>query len=131
MSPENVELHHRSIEAFNRRDFDALLALTDSDVEYMPRLASVEGNFHGHDGVRRWWEDLLEAFPDYTAEIVEMQDRGDLTVAAVRTRGRGAGSDAPHDQKLWQVARWRLGKCTWRCTFETRAEALEAAGIQE
>ena len=37
MSRENVELHHQSIDAFNRRDFDALLALTDSLVEYLPR----------------------------------------------------------------------------------------------
>jgi ketosteroid isomerase-like protein len=131
MSQENVALHHQSIDAFNRRDFDALLALTDSDVEYLPRLASVEGTFHGHAGVRRWWQDLLEAFPDYTAEIVEMQDVGEFTFAAVRTRGHGAGSEAPHDQTLWQVARWRGGKCYWRCTLETRAEALEAAGLSE
>jgi ketosteroid isomerase-like protein len=127
MSRHNVELHHQAIEAFNRRDLNALLELMDPGVESRPRLASVEGSFHNHDGIVRWWQDLLEAFPDYTAEVVEMHHLGDLTLAAVRTRGRGAGSETPLDQTLWQVARWRRGKCVWRCTFETRAEALEAA----
>ena len=32
MSQENVELTHRAFDAFNRRDLDASLALTDDDV---------------------------------------------------------------------------------------------------
>jgi ketosteroid isomerase-like protein len=130
MSLENKELHHRAIDAFNRRDLDAFLALMDADVDSAPRLTSVEGRFHGHDGVRRWWQNLLAAFPDYTAEILEVHDLGgDLTLAAVHTRGHGAGSDTPLDQRMWQIGRWRHGKCIWRETFETKTEALEAAEV--
>jgi ketosteroid isomerase-like protein len=131
VSQENVELYYRAINAFNRRDFDAFLALMDADVESAPRVASVEGRFHGHDGVRRWWQNLLAAFPDYTAEILEVHDLGDHTLAAVRTRGHGAGSETPLDQRMWQVGRWRRGKCVSRETFETKAEALKAAGLSE
>jgi ketosteroid isomerase-like protein len=131
VSRGNVELHHRAVEAFNRRDLDALLAVMDPEVTSNPRLASVEGSFRGHDGIRSWWDNLLDAFPDFSAEIVEMDDLGDVTVAAVRTRGHGAGSETPLDQKIWQVARWQEGKCVWRGTFETRAEALEAARVSE
>jgi ketosteroid isomerase-like protein len=33
MSEENVELTYRAFDAFNRRDFDALVGLMDDDVE--------------------------------------------------------------------------------------------------
>jgi hypothetical protein len=36
MSRENVQLHHRAHDAFNRRDLDAFLALMDEDIEFIP-----------------------------------------------------------------------------------------------
>jgi ketosteroid isomerase-like protein len=92
MSQENVELAHRAFDALNRRDLGAFLALMDDDVEAVPRLVAMEGGYHGHDGIRRWWQNLLDAFPDYSVEIVEVRDLGDLTFIALRNRGHGAGS---------------------------------------
>jgi len=83
MSQENVELAHQSVDAFNRRDLDALLALMDDDVEGAPPLASMEGNYYGHAGIRRWWESLFEGLPDFTIEVVEVRDPGDLTVGGL------------------------------------------------
>jgi len=34
MSQENVELHHRTFDAFNRRDLEAFLARCDPDLEF-------------------------------------------------------------------------------------------------
>ena len=36
MSQENVELHQRAFDAFNRRDLDAFLALADPNIELTP-----------------------------------------------------------------------------------------------
>ena len=131
MSEENVELAYRVFDASNRHDFDALLALMDEDVEVIPRAVAIEGgSYHGHDGVRRWGEDLLDVFPDFTVQVVEVRDFEDLTVAALRLRGRGAGSDIPSDERVWHVARWRRGKCVWWRTFDTREEALKAVGLE-
>ena len=68
MSQENVELGYRVFEAFNRRDLEGFLALMDEDVEAISRLAAVEGGYHGHEGIRRWWNTLLDAIPD---ELIE------------------------------------------------------------
>ena len=111
MSQENVELAHRAIEAFNRRDLDAALALMDDDVEAIPRGARIEGSYHGHDGIHRLWENVFAVWPDFTVQAVEVGELGDLTVSALRTRGHGAGSDIPLDESVWQVTRWRHGKC--------------------
>jgi ketosteroid isomerase-like protein len=131
MSQENVEQIHRVLEAFKRRDLDAFLALMDDDVEFVPRVGSMEGNYHGPCGMRRFWENMLDVWPDLTLQVGEVRDFGDLTVAALHCRGQGAGSDVPLEWTVWQVLRWRGGKGVWWGHFDTRAEALEAVGLSE
>jgi ketosteroid isomerase-like protein len=131
MSQENVEAAYRAYDAFNRRDLGAFLAVMDTDVKAVSRLAAVDGGYHGHDGIRRWWSNLLEAFPDFTMEVIELRDLGSLTIAELRTRGHGAGSDLPIEQTLWHVSEGRDGKSVWWSSFRTEAEALEAVGLSE
>ena len=131
MSRENVELARRSVDAFNRRDLAALLALMDEDVRGAPPLASMEGEYHGHAGISRWWKSLFEGLPDFTIEIVEVRDLGDVTIAVLRNRAHGAASATPVEQRLWIVGRWRNEKVVWWRTFGSEAEALEAVGLSE
>ena len=131
MSQENVELTRRAFQAFNDRDLDAVLAGLHDEVEAFPRLAAVEGGYRGHDGVRRWWAQLLSTFPDFHAEILEVRDLGEFMVVALRLRGHGVESDTPVDVAVWHVNQFRDGKVIrWRvCTSES--EALEAVGQRE
>lgn len=131
MSQENVELHHQAIDALNRRDLRALLALSSADVQAVSLLVAVEGSFRGHDGIRRWYASLLEAFPDYIVEVVEERDLGRLTLAHMHARAHGAGSDIPIELTHWQLAEWRDKKLVWWRVFLTEAEALEAAALRE
>jgi ketosteroid isomerase-like protein len=133
MSEENVELVYRVADAMNRRDLDAFLALADSDLEFHSRLVELEGGepYRGHDGIRSWWEDVLRVFPDFSTEIEEVRDLGDVTVTRVSLRGHGMESDAPWEQTQWHVTEWRHKKSIrWRI-FMSEAEALEAAGLPE
>ena len=133
MSRENVELHCRAIDAFNRRDLGAYLALTDPEVEFTPYEVSVQGGepYRGHAGVRSWWEESFAVFPDLRAELYEVRELGDRTFARGRIRGQGAGSGASIERALWQAAEWRDKKAVWWCAFESEAEALEAVGLAE
>ena len=131
MSQENVERAHRVVDAFNRRDLDALLALMDDDVEGAPPLASIEGRYHGHAGIRSWWKSLFSNLSDFTIEVVEVRDLGDLTVAVLRNRAHGAVSNAPVEEWLWLVGEWRDGKIIWWKSFRSEAEAVEAARLRE
>src|SRR5919109_5398652 len=107
MSHENVERHYRTIDAVNRRDLDAFLALMAEDVEPVSRIVAIEGGLHGHEGVRRWWDEWFTAFPDYQIEVAQMRDFGETTIAAIRALGHGAGSDVPFDDTAWLACRWR------------------------
>ena len=58
------------------------------------------GGYHGHDGIRRWWGNMLDVFPDWSLDVVEVRDLGDLTLSAVVTRGHGASGDTPLEQRI-------------------------------
>jgi ketosteroid isomerase-like protein len=131
MSEANVELARQAYEALNRRDLPAYLALMDADVEAVPRVAALEGGYHGHDGIRRWWGHLVEFLPDVVLDIATVRDVGDLTVIGGRMRGRAAGSDTPLDEALWTAGEWRDGRCVWWGTYDTEAQALQAARLRQ
>ncbi len=131
MSQENADLHRGAIAAFNNRDLGALLALMDEDVTASTQTTAMEGRFSGHDGIRRWWGGMFDAFPDWTIEVLDVRDFRDGTVVAIRAHGHGAVSGAPVERFTFQAARWRGGKALQWHTAETEVEALEAVGLSE
>ena len=131
MSEHNVDLYRRGIEAFNRRDLEAFLALADPDVVGISRVLAIEGrSYHGHDGTREWWEGLLGVFPDFTIEVVWVRDAGDLTVSELRNSAKGEGS-AALAELVWQVSEWRDGRVVRWQMHESEQDALDAAGLED
>ena len=132
MSGENVKLYRQGIDAFNRRDLDAFLALAHPDVVGVSRVLAVEGGtYHGHEGTREWWNNLLGVFPDFTIEVVSVRDAGLLTVSELANRAHGEESPAPLEESVWQVSEWRDGQVVRWQIYETEQDALEAAGLSE
>src|SRR5829696_7188738 len=133
MSQENVDLAYRANDAFNRRDLDAWLALTDPNVEFTTQIMKLEsgGPYHGHEGTRKWWEALLGAFANFSGEIEEVRDLGDMTVMRVHQRAQGIESDAPTEETQWIATQWRNGRATWWGVFQSEGDALEAAGLRD
>jgi len=129
MSRENVDLALLMYEAFNRRDLDRFLALMHDEVEIEPRLGALEGDYCGHEGVRRWWSNLY-VLPDYTAEVEELDDLGEMTLGQIRGTAHGAASSAPVVETWWQSTSWRDGRCIWWRNFATEAEARETIGLE-
>jgi ketosteroid isomerase-like protein len=126
-----VEQHYRAADAFSRHDFEAFVAICDDDIELVSRHLELEGSGHlrGHAAVRRWWSTLLSVYPDFTSEIEEVRDLGDVTIAQHAFRGEGIESGAQMEQRQWQVTRWRDNKAVWWKSCPTEAEALEVAGL--
>lgn len=65
---------HRFIDAFNRRDADALIALSDPEIEFHPTLL-VGGRrvYHGHEGLRRWVSELGVATVQHQVRVREVR----------------------------------------------------------
>jgi ketosteroid isomerase-like protein len=130
MSQENVARFYRAVEAVRRRDLDAYLAFLDADVDIAP-LGAIRPSYHGHDGVRRWWEDLFAVAPDFSLDIDEVRDLDELLLVALRVHGHGRGSGVPVDQSVWQVVQFRHEKVLWWRSYGSEREALEAVGLAE
>ena len=133
MSLENVELVHRANDAFNSGDLDAFLAFADPEVEFITRVAELEGGGpgRGHDGIRGWWKNVFAVFSDFHVDIEDVQELGDVTITRQRSHGHGRNSDAPMERKDWVVAEWRDGKTIWLRVCGSEAEAREAADSRQ
>jgi ketosteroid isomerase-like protein len=121
-----VERVQEVFAAFNRRDQETFMSGFDPDVEFLPY-----GENTPHRGLyrlRTWWEDLLEAFPDWQMRPLEVRDLGDTVLVANRNQGHGGGSGVVLDATVWTAVRIRNGKAIWWGSFATEGEALEAVG---
>jgi ketosteroid isomerase-like protein len=128
MSQENVELTCKAVDAFNRRDLDAFLALAHLEVEHVALVGEV---YSGHDGLRSWWEDIVGRGEDTVAEIQGVRDFGDVVQITVCLRGHGISSGLPFAQTVWMVIKWREGKSFKWSSHLREADALEAVGLCE
>jgi ketosteroid isomerase-like protein len=127
MSDENVQAVLGTFEAFEARDLDAFLSYMDPAVEFRSLVLEVEGAYHGHDGIRSWWDTVLGVFPDWSPKVEEARDLGDGVVVRVRAEGSGTGTGIGVRRDIWQAAHLRDGLITLSAFFRTEEEALEAA----
>jgi ketosteroid isomerase-like protein len=135
MSQENVEIVHRAVAAWNGRDIEAMLALTDPEVEYVNSPTAVEpGTRSGHenleDVLRTQWEILSEA----RWEVDRLYERGDEIVGLGRISRRMPGSDARIEDRILMAVRFENGRMTRMEVLgfgqaEVQA-AVEAAGLE-
>jgi SnoaL-like protein len=95
VSEENVKLHRRGIAAYNARDVEAMIALSDPSIEFHSGMAVGSSVYHGHDGMRRWHRDLEDAWGDeLRVEPEAFFDLGEHTLLFYVLHGRGRQSGA-------------------------------------
>ena len=94
-------------DAYNARNPEGWVALWSGSCEWHPFLtARVEGDpgYHGHNGLRAWFEDTDEMFTDVHAELDQFREiKGRLLVfGRMMARGRGSGADV-RTEVAWMV----------------------------
>jgi ketosteroid isomerase-like protein len=125
----------QGIEAFNRRDVDAFVALVSPDVEWEDAVFWSEHAriYTGEAKLREWFDQVVvEPWESLHFELEEITEAGDDRVffgGLLTTRGKGSGVET--QVRGWSVVWITNGKTTRRQVFLDRAEALEAAGLEE
>lgn len=126
MTHEARELGLRALALLEQDDAESLVALCDPDVELRPLIAGVSGSeYRGHDGVRRWFDELSSSFDERNAPAVNLETPDDdsaLAEIALHLRGRGSGIEI--DRTVYGAGRVRDGRLLWWGFFEDRDEAL-------
>jgi ketosteroid isomerase-like protein len=103
----------RALEAYSRGDYDAAVAGFDPAIEWSVHETLVPDatTYHGHEGVKRFWDTWAEVISGMQLEIEECRciDR-ERVLAITRAHGTGAGSGAPVESRRFaQVAEFRDG----------------------
>lgn len=132
MSGENVEIVRGGYDHYNRtREPD--YSLLDPEVVYdVSRRVFDPGVYRGHEGVREFARLMREQWETMRIEPQEFIVAGDdVVVVPVRLVGVGRQSGAETTANAAHVWTLRDGKVIRQTTFQTRAEALKAAGLSE
>jgi ketosteroid isomerase-like protein len=133
MSLENVERNRRLLAAYNARDIEAMLGYFDPDIELHSAFAAVEGTvYRGHEGLRRWHQDLEEAWGE--AVRLEAQgyfDLGANTLVFYVLHGRGTRSGMDVVMPAGYVVTWRNGLAVYLKAYPDRGDALRDLGLSE
>jgi ketosteroid isomerase-like protein len=132
MSEENVDLIRRGHEAFRDSGEEAIFEYLHADIDLTPVKELLDSEtFHGHDGVRRYFQTMRDAFGDFGWEPQEFLDHGDEVLVATRFFAAGRGSGVPVEAMVYNVWTVRQGKAVRVHGFLSRSHALEAAGLRE
>jgi ketosteroid isomerase-like protein len=84
---------------------------------------------HGPEGWLAFWRAWLEPWEEFEFEYGNFADAGDDVVLDIAVAARGRGSGVPIHIRLSQVWTVRDGKIGRLLVFDTRVEALKAAGL--
>ena len=128
MPEDNVGTVRSSYEAFLRRDLEEFLSYHDPDVEFRSLVLEVEGVYRGHDGLRSWWENVVDVFPDWQPQIEDARESGNRVLLRVRVEGPGTGTGIDLERHSWNVVEVHDGHITSSAFYRTEEEALEAMG---
>ena len=132
MSQENVELARVVLDTLGARDAERLVELSDPEVEWRSFFAlSERGVYRGHDGTRRYMDDLADAFEIGEAEVDGALAVGDIALLVGRLHYRGKGSGVESASPTGWVLKFREGKVLSFRAFRDPKQALEAAGLEE
>jgi ketosteroid isomerase-like protein len=130
MSQENVERARRAIgpdptEFFNLFDEQIEIDWNDWRLPFDPVL------IRGREAAKRFWLDYWSSWSDYTVQLVEVLDAGDQVVLVLREAGTGPRSGIRTERTFANVWTFKHDKLVRLRPYETKAQALEAAGMRE
>lgn len=130
MSGDRVEIARRAMEDYSRGDWEAALRNFHPGISWEAGsdLMFDARDYRGHDGVRQFWGEWADLFPDFRLDIEECAEVGKERVLAVtRASGTGAASGAPvRSPRFAQIFYFEGGKVV-RVRLYASRRAAEAA----
>jgi ketosteroid isomerase-like protein len=128
MPLSNAEKFQRALDAVNRGDLAGTLEHAHPEVRWeAPSVLPDTDTYHGHEGIRAWWETMNDAFENLRLDPEgDFRDLDDVHVLVpVRASGRGRHSGVEVDVSFYMLGTGRelLERMEF---FPTEEAALEA-----
>ena len=132
MSQENVEIVRQSLDAYSRRDVEAMRALNDPDLEldWSASVGWLGGVYKGFDDALRFYAGYFEAFDKIVIEPDRFIEAGDSVVVpnVARQWGRDGIAVSARSTLVFTI---RNGRITRICLYQDVEPALKAVGLEE
>ncbi len=130
MSDDTIALVRRWHERLERGD--PAPDMCDPEIEITNWAESpVTGPYRGHDGVRRWWEDVTDAFQEFRWELQSLEPVDERSCVAIqRMAGRFRHTGIDLDFTWGAIIRVRDDRILSAVGYATPRRARRAAGLE-
>jgi SnoaL-like domain len=107
-------------------------AADDFKMDWSNSIGPLKGVYRGREEVVNFWRSFIDAFESVRwdpEEIIDVDESRVIVVNHVRVRGRGSGVAVEGTGvQLWTISG---GEARSMKLFQSKGEALEAAGLEE
>jgi ketosteroid isomerase-like protein len=133
VSQENVEIVKEFTRRFEQGDRDSWREYFDPAVVWDTSATEMPsaGVYHGHEGIEEFFRDWLPTWKDLEVATREYIDAGESVVVVFRQTGTGQSSGVRIAQDFFGIYDLKDAKVVRYRQYESRDEALEAAGLSE
>jgi ketosteroid isomerase-like protein len=108
-TPDLAELGHRTLEALNQGDVDAVMGVWGPDPVWDLSPMGL-GVYEGQAAIRAFFEDWIGAYEEYEIKAEEILDLGSgITFAVAIQKGRPVGSDGHVQWRYASITQWVEG----------------------
>jgi len=130
MSEGNAEITQRAIDAYNRRDFEAVRAISDPDIEvdWSASRGLEVGVYRGLDEVLRFYRTFLDTFERVEIEPDRFIESGDSVVIpnTAHIGGRDGIETVARSAFVFKIRNRRVASIR---LYQETDDALEAVGL--
>lgn len=134
MSRKNVEIVREMLERFAAGDRESWREVFAEDVVWDTSATSfvaMAGVYEGHSGMERFFIDWLGTWENPALQPVELIDAGESVVGVFHWNARGRTSGIPTEMTMFGVYDLRDDRVVRYRQYDSRMQALEAAGLSE
>jgi ketosteroid isomerase-like protein len=121
----------RFAEAITARDLEGALTVCHPEIEFLSVLAVSGRRYHGHQGIREYFDDIASAWAEWRVEVHDIVAGPDGRVAIVMTMHvRGKESGAILSERTEHVWTLKDGLLLRNEPFREPGEALRDLGVE-
>jgi ketosteroid isomerase-like protein len=127
MAEGDPERLRRGYEAFNAGGVRAILEDLDPDIRIQERgTVPDRASYHGREGVKKFFDVIVEAFDDLKYEVEDVIDKGANVIVVLRQTVRGRSSGIRMEGRTVHLWEMRNGRPIALSIFGTSEQALVA-----
>lgn len=119
--------------AWNSGEIEPIIELLSPDVEWITSASfpGLKERYHGHDGFRKFWDDLRGPWEDIHVEIEGVEREENYGILRIRFHGTSKSSGVGVDLPWFQAVVMDDDKITHSALSRSIGDALEAVGGED